>query len=124
MFVFGKIRAIDAAVAQVHKGETSGDLLRGRPSNAATYWSTSRNTSANVRDLMAAIGARPPPPSTYGPSSPLRQEVFIGDYQELRARSTPCPSASRSWTPSPEIDTQPEQLALAGLVCEPTLQWG
>lgn len=89
VFVSGKIRAIDAAVAQVHKGEASGDLLREAAEQCRNLLVYIRNTSTNVRDLMAAIGAEPTT-AQYVRSffTSYVQEVFIGDYQELRTRST------------------------------------
>ena len=59
VFVSGKIRAIDAAVSQVHSGEASGDLLREAAEQCRNLLVYIRNTSTNVRDLMAAIGAEP-----------------------------------------------------------------
>ena len=90
VFVSGKIRAIDAAVAQVHKGEASGDLLREAAEQCRNLLVYIRNTSTNVRDLMATIGAQPTT-AQYVRSffTSYVQEVFIWDYQELRTREHP-----------------------------------
>ena len=110
VFVSGKIRAIDAAVAQVHKGEASGDLLREAAEQCRNLLVYIRNTGTNVRDLMAAIGAEPTT-AQYVRSffTSYIQEVFIGDYQELRTREHPLSKRQQILDAVTDIDTQPEQ---------------
>ena len=110
VFVSGKIRAIDAAVAQVHKGEASGDLLREAAEQCRNLLVYIRNTGTNVRDLMAAIGAQPTT-AQYVRSffTSYLQEVFIGDYQELRTREHPLSKRQQILDAVTDIDTQPEQ---------------
>ncbi len=110
VFVSGKIRAIDAAVAQVHKGEASGDLLREAAEQCRNLLVYIRNTGTNVRDLMVAIGAQPTT-AQYVRSffTSYIQEVFIGDYQELRTREHPLSKRQQILDAVTDIDTQPEQ---------------
>jgi hypothetical protein len=110
VFVSGKIRAIDAAVAQVHKGEASGDLLREAAEQCRNLLVYIRNTGTNVRDLMVTIGAQPTT-AQYVRSffTSYIQEVFIGDYQELRTREHPLSRRQQILDAVIDIDTKPEQ---------------
>lgn len=110
VFVSGKIRSIDAAVAQVHKGEAGGDLLREAAEQCRNLLVYIRNTGTNVRDLMTTIGAQ----STTAQYvrtffQDYIQQVFIGDYQELRTREHPLSKRQQILDAVTEIDTQPEQ---------------
>ena len=110
VFVSGKIRAIDAAVDQVHKGLASGDLLCEAAEQCRNLLVYIRNTGTNVRDLMVAIGAQPTT-AQYVRSffTSYVQEVFIGDYQELRTREHPLSKRQQILDAVTDIDTRPEQ---------------
>ena len=110
VFVSGKIRSIDAAVAQVHKGEASGDLLREAAEQCRNLLVYIRNTGTNVRDLMAAIGAQPTTAQYVRTFfQDYIQQVFIGDYQELRTREHPLSKRQQILDAVTDIDTQPQQ---------------
>ncbi len=109
VFVSGKIRSIDAAVSQVLKGEASGDLLREAAEQCRNLLVYIRNTGTNVRDLMSVIG------NQVNTAQYVRsffqdyiQQVFIGDYQELRTREHPLAKRQQILEAVEEIDTQPE----------------
>ncbi len=93
-----------------HKGEASGDLLREAAEQCRNLLVYIRNTGTNVRDLMAAIGAQPTT-AQYVRSffTSYIQEVFIGDYQELRTREHPLSKRQQILDAVTDIDTQPEQ---------------
>lgn len=110
VFVSGKIRSIDAAVAQVHKGEAGGDLLREAAEQCRNLLVYIRNTGTNVRDLMAAIDAQPTTAQYVRTFfRDYIQQVFIGDYQELRTREHPLSKRQQILDAVADIDTQPEQ---------------
>jgi hypothetical protein len=110
VFVSGKIRSIDAAVAQVHKGEASGDLLREAAEQCRNLLIYIRNTGTNVRDLMATIGAQPTTAQYVRTFfQDYIQQVFIGDYQELRTREHPLSKRQPILEAVADIDTKPAQ---------------
>ncbi len=110
VFVSGKIRSIDASVARVHKGEASGDLLREAAEQCRNLLVYIRNTGTNVRDLMATIGAQPTTAQYVRTFfQDYIQQVFIGDYQELRTREHPLSKRQQILDAVLEIDTHPEQ---------------
>lgn len=90
VFVSGKIRAIDATLNLVVKGEASGESLREAADQARNLLEHVRNTGTNVRDLMDSLD---PTQSTAqyvkGFFRDYIEEVFIGDYRELRTREHP-----------------------------------
>lgn len=110
VFVSGKIRSIEAAVAQVLKGEASGDLLREAADQCRNLLVHIRNTGTNVRDLMSTIGAQS---STAQYVRSFFQDyisaVFIGDYQELRTREHPLSKRQQILEAVEQIDTEPAQ---------------
>ncbi len=109
VFVSGKIRSIDAAVSQVHKGEASGDLLREAAEQCRNLLVYIRNTGTNVRDLMAAIGAQPTTAQYVRTFfKDYIQQVFIGDYQELRTREHPLSKRQQILDAVADIDALPE----------------
>lgn len=110
VFVSGKIRSIDAAVAQVHKGEASGDLMREAAEQCRNLLVYIRNTGTNVRDLMATIG----PQATTAQYvrtffEDYIQQVFIRDYQELRTSEHPLAKRQHILEAVQDIDTDPRQ---------------
>jgi hypothetical protein len=110
VFVSGKIRSIDAAVSQVQKGEAGGDLLREAAEQCRNLLVYIRNTGTNVRDLMATIGAQATTAQYVRTFfQDYIQQVFIGDYQELRTREHPLSKRQQIVDAVEAIDTQPEQ---------------
>lgn len=112
VFVSGKIRSIEAAVAQVIKGDASGDLLREAAEQCRNLLVHIRNTGTNVRDLMTSIGAHAST-SQYVRSffQDYIEQVFIGDYQELRTREHPLAKRQQILEAVEQLDTQPEHRA-------------
>ncbi|WP_315139322.1 Wadjet anti-phage system protein JetA family protein [Achromobacter marplatensis] len=109
LFVSGKIRSIDAAVAQVHSGDAGGDLLREAAEQCRNLLVHIRNTGTTVRDLMAVIGAQPSTAQYVRTFfQDYIQQVFIGDYQELRTREHPLSKRQRILDAVSDIDNQPE----------------
>ena len=109
VFVSGKIRSIDGAVAQVHRGVASGDLLREAAEQCRNLLVYIRNTGTNVRDLMAAIGAQPTTAQYVRTFfQDYIQRVFIGDYQELRTREHPLSKRQQILDAVADIDTEPD----------------
>jgi hypothetical protein len=110
VFVSGKIRSIEAAVAQILKGEAGGDLLREAAEQCRNLLVHIRNTGTNVRDLMATIGAQSST-AQYVRSffQDYISEVFIGDYQELRTREHPLSKRQQILEAVEQIDIEPEQ---------------
>lgn len=90
VFVSGKIRSIDANLGLVAKGEGSGDVLAEAAEQARHLLEHIRNTGTNVRDLMASFGADTAT-AQYVRSffKDYIEQVFIGDYRELRTREHP-----------------------------------
>ncbi len=126
VFVSGKIRAIDAAVAQVHKGEASGDLLREAAEQCRNLLVYIRNTGTNVRDLMAAIGAQPTT------AQYVRSLFYLVHSGSLHWG---LPGAAHPGTPLIQAPANPGRhhrhrhparaaQSFAGLGCEPPLQRG
>lgn len=110
VFVSGKIRSIDAAVSQVRNGEASGDLLREAAEQCRNLLVYIRNTGTNVRDLMATIGAQPTTAQYVRTFfQDYIQQVFIGDYKELRTREHPLSKRQQILEAVEYIDTEPEQ---------------
>ncbi len=110
VFVSGKIRSIDAAVAQVHQGDASGDLLREAAEQCRNLLVYIRNTGTNVRDLMESMGTQPTT-AQYVQTffQDYIQQVFIGDYQELHTREHPLSRRQQILDAVTDIDTDPQQ---------------
>jgi hypothetical protein len=110
VFVSGKIRSIDAAVSQVHNGEASGDLMREAAEQCRNLLVYIRNTGTNVRDLMSTIGAQATTAQYVRTFfQDYIQEVFIGDYQELRTSEHPLSKRQHILEAVQDIDTDPQQ---------------
>jgi len=90
VFVSGKIRSIDGAIALVLKGEATGDSLREAAEQCRNLLLYIRNTGTNVRELMVTIGQHENT-AQYVRSffQDFVSEVFIGDYRELRTNDHP-----------------------------------
>lgn len=109
VFVSGKIRSIDSAVGQVLTGVASGDLLREAAEQCRNLLVYIRNTGTNVRDLMAAIGAQPTTAQYVRTFfQDYIQQVFIGDYQELRTKEHPLSKRQQILEAVAAIDTEPD----------------
>ena len=90
VFVSGKIRSIDANLNLVAKGEGGGDVLREAADQARHLLEHIRNTGTNVRDLMGSLD--PDSSTAHYVRTFFRdyiEQVFIGDYRELRTREHP-----------------------------------
>lgn len=110
VFVSGKIRSIDAAIAQVHKGDASGDLLSEAAEQCRNLLVHIRNTGTNVRDLMATIGAQATTAQYVRTFfQDYVQQVFIGDYQQLRTKEHPLSKRQQILQAVLEIDSDPSQ---------------
>src|SRR3546814_1530517 len=91
-------------------GEASGDLLREAAEQGRNLLVYIRNTGTNVRDLMAAIGAQPTTAQYVRTFfQDYIQQVFIGDYQELRTREHPLSKRQQILEAVEEIDTKQVQ---------------
>lgn len=90
VFVSGKIRSIEDCLSHVISGEAGGDSLREAADQARNLIEHIRNTGANVRDLMESLDPNQPTAS-YVRSffSDYVEQVFIGDYRELKTRDHP-----------------------------------
>lgn len=110
VFVSGKIGAIDAAISRVHSGEASGDLLVEAAQQCRALLVYIRNTGTNVRDLMTVIG------NNVSTAQYVRtffqdyvQQVFIGDYRELRTKEHPLSKRKRILDAVEDMDYEPHQ---------------
>lgn len=112
VFISGKIRSIDFNIRSVLEGEASGESLQEAAEQARNLLEYVRNTSTNIRDLMEQLGAE----------SATRQyvqkfftsyieEVFIGDYRDLRTREHPLSRRSQILARIEEIDGSPAHRA-------------
>lgn len=90
VFVSGKIRSIEDCLSHVIAGDAGGDSLREAADQSRNLIEHIRNTGANVRDLMASLDPNQPTAS-YVRSffSDYVEQVFIGDYRELKTRDHP-----------------------------------
>ena len=90
MFVSGKIRSIEDCLSHVIAGDAEGDSLREAADQSRNLIEHIRNTGANVRDLMESLDPNQPTAS-YVRSffSDYVEQVFIGDYRELKTRDHP-----------------------------------
>ncbi|MDT4796833.1 hypothetical protein FQZ97_294270 [compost metagenome] len=109
VFVSGKIRSIDGAIAQVLKGEAGGDLLREAAEQCRNLLVHIRNTGTNVRDLMGSI-AKQETTAEYVRTffREYVERVFIGDYLELRTREHPLSKRQQILDAVDEIGNNPE----------------
>ncbi|WP_447754582.1 Wadjet anti-phage system protein JetA family protein [Pseudomonas nicosulfuronedens] len=90
VFVSGKIRSIDAAISQVLSGEAGGDSLQEAAEQCRNLLVHIRNTGISVRDFMTSISAEGTT-AEYVRKFFLHyvEQVFIGDYKELRTQEHP-----------------------------------
>ena len=90
IFLSGKIRSIDLNIQQVIEGKADGDTLSETAEQARNLLEHVRNTGTNIRDIMEAL-ARETTTSEYVRRffSDYIEQVFIGDYRELRTKEHP-----------------------------------
>ena len=89
IYVAGKIRSIEANLKLVMEG-AGGDSLSEAADQARNLLEHIRNTGTNVRDLMSVLGTEETTAQyVRGFFSGFIEQVFIGDYKELRTREHP-----------------------------------
>lgn len=90
IFLSGKIRSIDLNIQQVIEGKADGDTLSETAEQARHLLEHVRNTGTNIRDIMEAL-ARETTTAEYVRRffSDYIEQVFIGDYRELRTKEHP-----------------------------------
>lgn len=89
IFVAGKVRSIELNLKSVMEG-AGGDSLVEAADQARNLLEHIRNTGTNVRDLMSALGKEETTTEYVRRFfSDFIEQVFIGDYKELRTREHP-----------------------------------
>lgn len=89
IYVAGKVRSIEANLKLVMEG-AGGDSLVEAADQARNLLEHIRNTGTNVRDLMSALGTEETTTQYVRRFfSDFIEQVFIGDYKELRTREHP-----------------------------------
>lgn len=90
VFLSGKIRSIDLNIQQVVEGKADGDTLSETAEQTRHLLEHVRNTGTNIRDIMEAL-ARETTTAEYVRRffSDYIEQVFIGDYRELRTKEHP-----------------------------------
>lgn len=90
VFLSGKIRSIDLNIQQVVEGKADGDTLSETAEQARHLLEHVRNTGTSIRDIMEAL-ARETTTAEYVRRffSDYIEQVFIGDYRELRTKEHP-----------------------------------
>jgi len=90
VFLSGKIRSIDLNIQQVVEGKADGDTLSETAEQARHLLEHVRNTGTNIRDIMEAL-ARETTTAEYVRRffNDYIEQVFIGDYRELRTKEHP-----------------------------------
>lgn len=90
VFLSGKIRSIDLNIQQVIEGKADGDTLSETAEQARHLLEHVRNTGTNIRDIMEAL-ARETTTAEYVRRffNDYIEQVFIGDYRELRTKEHP-----------------------------------
>lgn len=90
VFVSGKIRSIDLNIQQVAEGKAEGDTLAETAEQARNLLEHVRNTGTNIRDIMDSLSAEITTAQYVQRFfSDYIEQVFIGDYRELRTREHP-----------------------------------
>ncbi len=90
IFLSGKIRSIDLNIQQVVEGKADGDTLSETAEQARHLLEHVRNTGTNVRDIMDALSAETTTAEYVRRFfSDYIEQVFIGDYRELRTKEHP-----------------------------------
>jgi hypothetical protein len=90
VFVSGKIRSIDLNIQQVAEGKAEGDTLAETAEQARNLLEHVRNTGTNIRDIMDSLSAEITTAQYVQRFfNDYIEQVFIGDYRELRTREHP-----------------------------------
>lgn len=90
IFLSGKIRSIDLNIQQVVEGKAEGDTLSETAEQARNLLEHVRNTGTNIRDIMEALSAETTTAEYVRRFfSDYIEQVFIGDYRELRTKEHP-----------------------------------
>lgn len=90
VFLSGKIRSIDLNIQQVIEGKADGDTLSETAEQARNLLEHVRNTGTNIRDIMEALRAEMTTADYVRRFfNDYIEQVFIGDYRELRTREHP-----------------------------------
>lgn len=90
VFLSGKIRSIDLNIQQVVEGKAGGDTLSETAEQARNLLEHVRNTGTNIRDIMEDL-SRETTTAEYVRRffTDYIEQVFIGDYRELRTKEHP-----------------------------------
>jgi hypothetical protein len=117
VFLSAKVRSIETNLELVVSGKGSGDTLEETASQARQLMEFVRNTGTTVRDIMEAVSAEE---NVRGYVkrffTDFVENVFIGDYRELRTREHPL--ARR-----PQILRMVEELRASGEQNQRLLSW-
>lgn len=90
VFVSGKIRSIDLNIQQVLQGQAQGDTLSETAEQTRNLLEHIRNTGTTVRDIMETLSQETATASYVRQFfSDYIENVFIGDYRELRTKEHP-----------------------------------
>jgi len=90
VFLSGKIRSIDLNIQQVVEGKADGDTLSETAEQARNLLEHVRNTGTNIRDIMEALSVETTTAEYVRRFfSDYIEQVFIGDYRELRTKEHP-----------------------------------
>ncbi|OGS99025.1 MAG: hypothetical protein A3F73_10440 [Gallionellales bacterium RIFCSPLOWO2_12_FULL_59_22] len=90
VFVSGKIRSIDLNIQQVAEGKAEGDTLAETAEQARNLLEHVRNTGTNIRDIMDSMNVEITTAQYVQRFfNDYIEQVFIGDYRELRTREHP-----------------------------------
>lgn len=109
VFVSGKIRSIDAAISSVLKGEAGADLFREAAEQCRNLLVHIRNTGTSVRDLMSSIATQETTAEYVRKFfREYVEQVFIGDYKELRTQEHPLSRRPQILAAVEELSERPE----------------
>lgn len=90
VFVSGKIRSIDLNIQQIAEGKADGDTLAETAEQARNLLDHVRNTGTNIRDIMDSLNAEVTTAQYVQRFfNDYIEQMFIGDYRELRTREHP-----------------------------------
>ena len=90
IFLSGKIRSIDLNIQQVIEGKADGDTLSETAEQARHLLEHVRNTGTNIRDIMESLNTETTTAEYVRRFfSDYIEQVFIGDYRELRTKEHP-----------------------------------
>lgn len=112
VFLSGKIRSIDLNIQQVVEGKAEGDTLSETAEQARNLLEHVRNTGTNIRDIMEALSAETTTAEYVRRFfSDYIEQVFIGDYRELRTKEHPLSRRQQIIRAVEELSTSETQRA-------------